>query len=199
MGYDFEMGGGVDTLLVTDYVLVNFVSSFELELMYVSHIRSLISIRSSLTHKQVSGACAAAIVQRNHFCHLHQKDKQQKKDKYKFRQASNHCKRVLQAARIAYANKTESIASQKLDSQDFGQIASSVLNKNKSAISPLFNVPEVFSSASAKFFAENSSNNSNFDDPGTSVPVFPSRTNLKLHKTSVTPKMVKNVIMNLDL
>ena len=51
MGYDFEMGGGVDTLLFTDYVLVNFVSSFELELMYVSHIRSLISIRSSLTHK----------------------------------------------------------------------------------------------------------------------------------------------------
>ena len=41
--------------------------------------------------------------------------------------------------------------------------------------------------------------NSNFDDPGISLPVFPSRTNLKLHNISVTPKMVRKVIMNLDL
>ena len=32
-----------------------------------------------------------------------------------------------------------------------------------------------------------------------SLHVFPSRTNLKLHNISVTPKMVKKVIMNLDL
>ena len=32
-----------------------------------------------------------------------------------------------------------------------------------------------------------------------SPPVFPSRTNLKLYNISVTPKMVKKVIMNLDL
>ena len=32
-----------------------------------------------------------------------------------------------------------------------------------------------------------------------SSPVFPSRTNLKLHNISVTAKMVKKVIMNLDL
>ena len=32
-----------------------------------------------------------------------------------------------------------------------------------------------------------------------SLPAFPSRTNLKLHNISVTPKMVKKVIMNLDL
>ena len=33
-----------------------------------------------------------------------------------------------------------------------------------------------------------------------SLPVFPSRTNLKLHNFSVTPKMVHNkFIMNLDL
>ena len=30
-----------------------------------------------------------------------------------------------------------------------------------------------------------------------SLPVFPSRTNLKLHNISVTPKMVKKVITNL--
>ena len=41
--------------------------------------------------------------------------------------------------------------------------------------------------------------NSNLDESGISLPVFPSRTNLKLHNISVTPKMVKKVITNLDL
>ena len=48
-------------------------------------------------------------------------------------------------------------------------------------------------------FAENFSKKSNLDDSGISLPVFPSKTNLKLHNISVTPKMVKKVIMNLDL
>ena len=48
-------------------------------------------------------------------------------------------------------------------------------------------------------FAENFSRNSNLDDSGISLPVFPSRTNLKLHNVSVTAKMVKKVVMNLDL
>ena len=66
---------------------------------------------------------------------------------------------------------------------------------------PLFNDPEVLSSASdkAKLFAENFSKNSNLDDSGISLPVFPSRTNLKLHNISITAKMVKKFIMNLDL
>ena len=59
----------------------------------------------------------------------------------------------------------------------------------------------MLSSASdkAKLFAENFSKNSNLDDSGISLPVFPSRTNLKLHNVSVTPKVVKKVITNLDL
>ena len=59
----------------------------------------------------------------------------------------------------------------------------------------------MLSSASdkAKLFAENFSKNSNLDDSGITLPAFPSRTNLKLHNISVTPKMVKKVIMNLDL
>ena len=59
----------------------------------------------------------------------------------------------------------------------------------------------MLSSASdkAKSFAENFSINSNLDDSDISLPVFPSRTNLKLHNISVTPKIVKKVIMNLDL
>ena len=35
--------------------------------------------------------------------------------------------------------------------------------------------------------------------PGISLPVFHSRTNLKLHHISVFPKMVKKVKINLDL
>ena len=64
--------------------------------------------------------------------------------------------------------KQESIASQKLGSQDFWQIANIVLIKGKSAIPPLFNGPEVFSSVSdkAKLFGKNFSKNSNFDDLG---------------------------------
>ena len=51
----------------------------------------------------------------------------------------------------------------------------------------------------AMLFAENFSKNANLDDSGISSPVFSSRTNLKLHNISVTPKMVKRVIMNFDL
>ena len=84
---------------------------------------------------------------------------------------------------------------------DFWQIANSVLNKGKSAISPIFNSLVVLSSSSdkEKLFAETFSKNSNLDDSGISLPVFPSKTNLKLHNISVTPKMVKTFIMNLHL
>ena len=59
----------------------------------------------------------------------------------------------------------------------------------------------MLSSASdkAKLFAKNFSKNSNLDDSGIFLPLFPSRTNLKLHNISVTPTMVKKVITNLDL
>ena len=114
----------------------------------------------------------------------------------KFTQTSNRCKRVLEAAKLAYANKLkESITSQKLGSWDFWRIANSVLNKGKSAIPPLFNGLEVLVSASDK--AKNFKN-SNLYDTGISLTVFLPRTNLKLHNVSVTPKMVKKVITNLD-
>ena len=86
-------------------------------------------------------------------------------------------------------------------SQSFRQIANSVLNKGKSAIPPLFNGPEVLSSASdkAKVFSVNFSKNSNLDESGISLPVFPSRTNWELHNISVILKMVWKVIINFDL
>ena len=188
--------GRISLNLVLLLLLVNFVSGFRLELMYIYHIENI----RSHSFPWFLAACAAAIVYRNHFFRLYQSEKSSD-SKVKFRQTSNWCKRVLEAAKLAYANKTkESITSQKLGSCDFWQIANSVLNKGKSAI-PLFNRLEVLSSASdkGKLFAENFSLNSNLDDSGVSLPVFPSRTNLKLHNISVTPKMVRKVVMTVDL
>ena len=165
--------------------------------VYISHRKYQVKSHSS---PWFSAAFAAAIVHRNHFFRLHQKDKSSE-SKVKFRQASNHCKRVLEDAKLASANKTkESITSQKRGSRDIWRIANNVLNKGKSAIRSLFNSPEVLSSASdeAKLFADNFSKNSNLDDSGISLPVFPSRINLKLHNISGIPEMVKRVITNLD-
>ena len=163
--------------------------------VYIPHHKYQLKPHSS---PWFSAACAAAIVHRSHFFHLYQQNKFSE-SKVKFRQASNHCKRVLEAAKLICKTK-ESIISQKLGSRDFWRIANSVLNKGKSAIPPLFNGPEVLPSASdkAKLSAKDFSKNSNLDDSGNSSPVFPSRTNLKLHNISVTPKMVKKVITNLD-
>ena len=166
--------------------------------VYIPHRKYQVKPHSS---PWFSAACAAVIVHRNHFFHLYQREKSSD-SKVKFRQASNLCKRVLEAAKLAYANKTkDSITSQKLGSRDFWRIANSVLNEGESAIPPLFNGSEVLSSASdkAKLFPENFSLNSNLDDSGVSLPVFPSRTNLKLYNISVTPKTVRKVVMNLDL
>ena len=58
----------------------------------------------------------------------------------------------------------------------------------------------MLSSASdkAKLFARNFSKNSDLDDSGISLHVLPSRTNLELHNISVTDKMVRKVMINLD-
>ena len=128
------------------------------------------------------------------FC-LKQKNKSSK-SKVKFRQASSCFSRVIQSAKLVYATKTK----ESINSQKYWRIVNSVLEKGKSNIPLLFKVPEVLSSASdkAKLFAKNFSINSHLDDWSISLPVFPYRTNLKLH-ISVTPKMAKKVITNLDL
>ena len=165
--------------------------------VYIPHHKYQVKSHSS---PWFSAACAAAIVYRTHIFRLHQQNKSSE-SKVKFREASNCCKRVLEAAKLPYATKTkESTTSQKLASRDFWRIANSVLSSGKSAIPPLFNGPEVLSSASdkAKLFAKNFSKNSNLDDSSISLPVFPSITNLKLHNSSIAPKIVKKVITNLD-
>ena len=53
-----------------------------------------------------SATFSAVIVHRNHFFHLYQQNKSSE-SKVKFRQASNCCERVLEAAKLAYGTKTK--------------------------------------------------------------------------------------------
>ena len=143
-----------------------------------------------------SAAGAVVIVHRNHFFRFWEHNKSSK-SKVKFRQASNRCKSFLRVAKLAYANKTkESITSKK--HHHFWRIANSV-SLNKGDILPLFNNRQVLFSApdKAKLFAKNFFKNSYLDDSSIYLPVFPSGTNG--HNISVTSKIVKKVIMNLDL
>ena len=111
-------------------------------------------------------SAAAAIVHRNQFFRLYQQYKLFE-SKLKFGQASNHWKRVLEAAKLAYGNKITWL---------LGLLANcySVLSKGKSTIPPQFNSPEVLSSASdrAKLFTKNFSKNTNLGDLGISLSVF---------------------------
>ena len=129
-----------------------------------------------------SSACAAVIAQRSQFSRLYQQSKTFE-SKVKFKQASNCSKSVLEAAKLPHAHKTkECLTYQKICFWNFWRIANNILKKGESAFPPLFNFPEMLCSASdtAKLFAKNFSKNSNLDNSVICLPVFPSRTNLKL-------------------
>ena len=68
--------------------------------VYIPHRKYQVKPQSS---PWFSAACAAAIVQRNHFFCLYQQNKSSE-SKEKFRQASNHCKKVLEAAKLTFAS-----------------------------------------------------------------------------------------------
>ena len=112
--------------------------------------------------------------------HLYQQNKSSE-SKLKFRQASNGCKSFFEAAKPAYVNKKKSPSlPRNLALRTSGKlpIVVSVKVNIYYTIPPLFNGPEVlpFVIDKAKLFAENFSKNSNFDDSGISLHVFPSRT-----------------------
>ena len=71
--------------------------------VYIPHRKYQVKPHSS---PWFSAACAAAIVHRNKFFHLYQQNKSSQ-SKVNFRQAINRCKRVLEAAKLAYATKTK--------------------------------------------------------------------------------------------
>ena len=87
--------------LVLLLVLVNYVGGFRLELICISCIVSIVKPYSS---PWFLAAFAATIVYRNHFFRLYQQNKSSE-SKANFRQASNRCKSVLEAVKLAYANK----------------------------------------------------------------------------------------------
>ena len=123
--------------------------------------------------------------------------------KVKFRQASNRCKRVLEAAKLTYAIKEQKspLLPRNLALVTSGELLI-VFSTKVSLLYLLYSLGErccLLHLIKAKLFAENFSLNSNLDDSGVSLPDFPSRTNLKLHNISVTPKMFRKVAMNLDL
>ena len=79
--------------------------------VYIPHRKYQTRLHSS---QWLSAACAAAIVHRNHFSCLYQKDKSSN-SKVKFSHTNNRCESVLEVTKLAYANKTKaSITSQKL-------------------------------------------------------------------------------------
>ena len=97
----------------------------------------------------------------------------------KFRQATNHCKRVLENAKLSSTTKTkESITSQKRGSRNFYQIPNKALKNGKSVTPPLYNGPAFLSSAldKAKLFVGNFFKNSDLDDAS-----LLSKTNEELH------------------
>ena len=102
--------------------------------IYISHRKYHVKSHSS-------AVCPTAITHINHFLGLHQQNKSSE-SKVMFRHGTNRCQRVLEAAKLAYANKSkESITSQKLGFREFGRIVNSVLNKGKPAIPCLFDGP----------------------------------------------------------
>ena len=70
--------------------------------VYIPHRKYQVKPHSS---PWFSASCAATIVHRNHFFRLYQKDESSDSN-VKFRQAGDLCKRVLEAAKLAYANET---------------------------------------------------------------------------------------------
>ena len=71
--------------------------------VYIPHRKYQVKPHSS---SWFSAACAAAMVHRNHSFHLYEQNNSFE-SKVKLRQAIKCCKRVLEAAKLAYANKTK--------------------------------------------------------------------------------------------
>ena len=130
--------------------------------MYIPHLKYQAEPHSS---PWFSANCAAAIIPRNQFFGLYQQNKSSE-SKVKFRQASNHCKMVLEAAKLPYATKPKCpLLPRNLALKNFGKLLI-VLSKDKSGMPSLCNGPEVLSSVSdkAKLFPKKFSKNSNPDD-----------------------------------
>ena len=139
--------------------------------------------------------CCCQSSYKSFFC-LYQHNKSSE-SKVKFRRASNRCERIPQDAKVGYANKIKAfMTSQKPGSREIWRIAQRILKNGESAILFLFSASDVLSSASdkAKLLDKNIYANSNVDKSVNYLPVFSSRTYLRLHYFFVTPKAIKKLI-----
>ena len=164
--------------------------------VYIPHRKYQVKPHSS---PWFSAACAAAIVHRNHFFCLHQQNKSFE-SKVKFRQASNCCKRVHEVAKVAYATQNSPSLPRNLALGTFGKLLIAFSTK-VNLLYLLYSTDQrscllhqIKQNYLLKFFSKNS----DLDDSVISLPVFPSRTNLKLQSISITPKIVKKVITSFD-
>ena len=121
---------------------------------------------------------------------MYQQDKSSE-SKVKFRQASNLRRKVLEATKLAYANKTKQL-SRNLALGTFGKLPT-LFSENVNLLYRLY------STARRCCLLHLIKQDSYLQDSGISLPVFPSKTNQKLNNISVTPKMVKKARMNFDL
>ena len=117
--------------------------------------------------------------------------------KVKFRQASNCCKRVLEAAKLAYDNKQKSPSLPRNWALEiFGKLP--VLFSRK--VNLLYLLYSVAWNCCLLYLIKQSCLLKTFlRTLILMTQVSLSRTNLKLHNIFVTPKMFKKVISNLDL
>ena len=93
-----------DTFKLSASAVTEFCEcGFRLELMYTLLIAN---IRSSLTHLHSFQLLVLLPLFREIFFCLYQQNKSSE-SKAKFRQATNRCKKVLEAAKLACANKTK--------------------------------------------------------------------------------------------
>ena len=97
MEYIFKLGASTAASEFCEWVQIGID-------VYIPHGKNQIKPHSS---PWFSAACAAAIIHRNHFFRLYQREKSSN-SKVKFRQASNRCKRVLEATKLVYDNKKKS-------------------------------------------------------------------------------------------
>ena len=101
---------------------------------------------------------------------MHQQNKSSE-SKVKFKQASNRCKMVLEAAKLAYATKTKELSiPRNLALGTFGKLLI-VFSTKVNLLYLLYSVDRrccLLHLIKAKLFAKNFSKNSNLDDPGIS-------------------------------
>ena len=142
-------------------------------------------------------ACAVPIVHGNHFFHLYQHKSSEAK--VNFRQASNCCKRVLEAAKECQSVLQRSPSFlRNLVLRTFGKCLI-VFSAKINLLFILYLMAQrccflllIMQNCLLKTF-------SRILILMTWVSLYPSRTNLKLYNISITPKIVKKVIMALDL